>query len=77
MLRKTIDRHDPDLIISGVKIGQTDVSGMNSAQATEAVTKAVQTYSGQKLILKLTEDQQAEATLEELGISAADLESAV
>ncbi len=77
MLRKTIDRHDPDIIISGVKIGQTDVSGMNSAQATEAVTKAVQTYSGQKLILKLTEDQQAEATLEELGISAADLESAV
>lgn len=74
---RTIKAHDPDIIISGVKIGGTDVSGMNAAQAKEAVTQAAQEYSGRKLVLRLADGQQTEATLAELGLTVPDLESAV
>ena len=74
---RTIKAHDPDTIISGVKIGDTDVSGMNAAQAKEAVTQAAQEYSGRKLVLRLADGQQTEATLAELGLTVPDLESAV
>ena len=77
MFYRTISKYDPDIIISGVKIGETDVSGMNMDQAKEAVMQAAQDYSARKLILTLEDGQQAEATLGELGISVPDLESAV
>ena len=37
LLRYTISRYDPDVIISGVYVGETDVSGMTREQAKEAV----------------------------------------
>ncbi len=77
MFYRTIKEYDPDIIISGVKIGNTDVSGMDAAQAKEAVMQAVQEYSGRRLVLRLADGQQAEATLAELGLSVPDLESAV
>ena len=36
LLRYTISRYDPDVIISGVYVGETDVSGMTREQAKEA-----------------------------------------
>ena len=32
MFRMTIRRYDPDIIISGVTVGGTDVSGMNASR---------------------------------------------
>ena len=39
LFRMTIAKYDPDIIIPGVTIGGTDVSGMNAAQAEAAVKK--------------------------------------
>lgn len=77
MFHKTISKYDADIIISGVMIGNTDVSGMSTAEAKEAVTLAAQEYAARTLVLSLADDQQAEATLEELGMSVPDLDDAV
>ena len=39
MFRVTINKYDPDIIINGVWIGDTDVSGMTRQEAVEAVTR--------------------------------------
>lgn len=77
MFRMTIDKYDPDIIISGVTIGGTDVSGMNAAQAEAAVKKKADEYASRKITLKLDDERSAEITLTELGMSAADLDSVI
>lgn len=75
--RRTIRQADPDTIISGVRIGDTDVSGMNASQAKEAVNQAVREYSGRRIVLSLGDGQEAEVTLGDLGMSVPDLDSLV
>ena len=77
LFRTTIDRYDPDIIIQGVKIGETDVSGMTARQATEAVNQATKAYAEKTLTLKADDERQAEATLTELGMAAPDLNTVV
>lgn len=77
MFRITIAKHDPDIIISGVKIGGTDVSGMNAAQAEAAVKKAAEEYASRVIVLELDEERRAEAALTEFGMSAADLDPVI
>lgn len=77
MFRMTISKYDPDIIISGVSIGDTDVSGMNAAQAVAAVKKTAEEYASQKIVLKLDGERSAEAALTELGMSVADLDSVI
>lgn len=77
LFRTTIARYDPDVIIQGVKIGATDVSGMTARQATEAVNEATEAYGEKTLILKADDERQAEATLTELGMTAPDLNTVV
>ena len=50
MFQMTIRRYDPDIIISGVTVGGTDVSGMNSVQAEAAVRKAAEDYASASVI---------------------------
>lgn len=77
MFRMTISKYDPDIIISGVTIGGTDVSGMNASQAEAAVKKTADEYASRKITLKLDEERMAETTLTELGMSVEDLESVI
>lgn len=77
MFHFTISKYDPDIIIPGVKIGGTDVSGMNAAQAEAAVKKAVQDYASQEITLRLDAERDEEVLLADLGVYAADLDRAV
>lgn len=77
MFHMTISKYDPDIIISGVSIGGTDVSGMNAAQAEAAVKKSAEEYASQRIVLKLDGARSAEAALTEFGMSVADLDSAI
>lgn len=78
MFRMTIKKYDPDIIISGVTVGGTDVSGMNSAQAEAAVKRAAEEYaSGSIITLELDGERRAETALSELGMYAADLDSVI
>lgn len=77
MFQRTIDKQDPNRIISGVKIGNTDVSGLTSDQARQQVEKAIAQYKTTVIVLSLGEGQEAEATLEELGVHSPDMEEAL
>lgn len=78
MFQMTIRRYDPDIIISGVTVGGTDVSGMNSVQAEVAVRKAAEDYASASVItLELDGERRTEAALSELGMYAADLDSVI
>lgn len=74
LLRDTISRYDPDVIISGVYVGETDVSGMTREQAKEAVEATLQLYGGEKITFQLENGNQAGAVLAELGISVKNLD---
>lgn len=74
VMRYTISRYDPDVIINGVSVGETDVSGMTKEQAKEAVETTLQLYGGEKITLQLENGNQAGAALAELGLSVKDLD---
>ncbi len=77
MIRRTIDSYDPDIIISGISIGETDVSGMTAGEAADAVNAAMQAYGGEEITLTLKNGTQAVTTLQALGMSVKDLDSIV
>lgn len=78
MFRMTIRRYDPDIIISGVTVGGTDVSGMNASQAEAAVKKAAEDYASDSIImLELDGERRTETALSDLGMYAADLDSVI
>lgn len=74
MFRVTISRQDPDIIISGVLIGDTDVSGMTKDEAIAAVTKDTENYAQETVTAELDSERKADLTLAELGMSVKDLE---
>ena len=74
MLHRTIDRYDPEIIIGGVSVGETDVSGMTAAEAEAAVEQTMQQYGAETVTLTLENGGQAQATLTELGLKAKNLE---
>ena len=77
MLHRTIDRYDPNIIISGVSIGETDVSGMTEKEARAAVEQTIEQYSAETITLNLENGGQAQATLGELGLTAKNLDRIV
>lgn len=77
MVHRTISRYDPEIIVDGVKIGSTDVSGMTADEAEQAVLTELEKYEGTELTLKVDSGRKAEATLAELGVSVPDLDKAV
>lgn len=77
MFRITINRYDPDIIINGVWIGDTDVSGMTRQEAYEAVTRDTAGSAQEAVTVKLDSERKAEVTLSELGMLPKDLEKIV
>lgn len=77
MALKTIRSYDPEKIISGVKIGMTDVSHMTADEAKKAVLDDIEKYAQNELVLIIDENRKAEILLSDLGISAENLDSAV
>ena len=76
-IRRTISGYDPDIIIDGVSIGETDVSGMTAEEAKAAVESASQSYADEEIILTLENGEQGSTTLGELGLSVKDLDRIV
>ena len=77
MFRVTINKYDPDIIINGVWIGDTDVSGMTRQEAVEAVTRDTAGCAQETVTAKLDSERKAELTLSELGMAPKDLEKLV
>ena len=69
MLRCTVEKYDPDIIIDGVSIGDTDVSGMTAEEAKTAVTEDAGQISGGLIVFTLEDGREARATLKELGMT--------
>lgn len=76
-IRRTISGYDPDIIIDGVSIGETDVSGMTAEEAKAAVESASQSYADEEIILTLENGEQGSTTLGDLGLSVKDLDRIV
>lgn len=74
---KMIDKYDKDQIISGVSVGETDVSGMTKEEALAAVEADMQQYASVAITLTLADGNSASASLSELGISVHNLEEIV
>lgn len=77
MILRTIDSYDKDIIIDGVSIGETDISGMTAEEAKSAVESAAQAYAGVELVLSLDDGRQGTVTLGDLGFSVKDLDNIV
>lgn len=74
LLRRTVEKYDPDIIIDGVFIGDTDVSGMTAEEAKAAVSENTGLISGELIVFTLEDGREARATLKELGAAVKDLE---
>ena len=77
MIARTIGGYDETVIINGVSVGETDVSGMTAKEAKEAVESAAQAYAGVELVLSLDGERQGSTSLGELGFSVKDLDSII
>lgn len=77
VLRSYVKKHDDGKILSGVYVGNTDVSRMSRSQALEAVQKDVADCGAVMITLEISEGEKFEASLRELGLSAPKLEDAV
>lgn len=77
MLRRTLEQYEPDIIIDGVFIGDTDVSGMTAEEAEAAVGADTEQISGELIIFDLGDGREARATLKELGLSVKELDKII
>ena len=77
VLRSYVKKHDDGKILSGVFVGNTDVSGMNRKEALEAVQKDVTDCGAVMVTLEISEGKEFEASLNELGLSSPGLKDAV
>lgn len=76
-LHRYIRKFDERIIIQGVSIGDTDVSGLNAKRAKEKIQKELSVYADEKVILTLEDGRKAEATLGELGLTIKEIDSVV
>ena len=77
ILRRTLEQYEPDIIIDGVFIGATDVSGMTAEEAEAAVEADTEQISGELIIFDLGDGREARATLKELGLSVKELDKII
>ena len=77
MIARTIGSYDETIIIDGVSIGETDVSGMTAKEAKSAVESAAQAYAGVELVLSLDGERQGSVSLGDLGLSVKDLDGII
>lgn len=77
ILRSYVKKHDDGKALSGVYVGNTDISGMTKSEATEAVQKAVADYEAVNMHFQISGGEEIEATLQELGFSAPSVKETV
>lgn len=77
VLRRAVKKHDDGTILQGVHIGNMDVSGMTEKEAAKAVKAELKKYGSETFSFKLETGDIIEATLDELGFKAKDVQAAV
>lgn len=77
LLRGYVKKHDDGKILSGVYVGNTDVSRMNSKEAMEAVQKEIKNYGAVMVTVEIAEGKTVEVSLQELNLSSPTLKDAV
>ena len=75
-LRSYVNRIPEDQILDNVFIGTVEVSGMSREEAKTAVESHYQEHLGYTAVLRV-QDESAEATMDELGLKAVDLDGLV
>lgn len=77
ILRSYVKKHDDGRILSGVYVGNTDVSGMNRLEAVEAVKREIAGFGAETITVELADGRGIEASLQELGLSSPSVEDIV
>ncbi len=77
ILRSYVKKHDDGKILSGIYVGNTDVSGMERSEAIEAVKKEISACGAETVMIEIAGGQNIEANLKELGLSSPDVEDVV
>lgn len=77
ILRSYVKKHDDGKILSGIYVGNTDVSGMERSEAIEVVKKEVSACGAETVMIEIAQGENIEATLQELGLSSSDVEDVV
>ena len=75
-LYKYVNKVKPDTIAHNIFIGETEVSGMKSKAAKQAVASTLEVYQGQKLSLSVGEET-VELTLADIGLSVKEVDKLV
>lgn len=76
-MHRYIKKFDERIIIQGVSVGNTDVSGLNAQKAKEKVQKELSVYADEKVVLSLEDGRQAEVSLGELGLTVKKIDSVI
>lgn len=76
-LRRYISKFDERIIISGVSVGNTDVSGLNAKRAKEKIKEDLADYADEEIQLTLDDGREGDATLGELGLTIKDLDAVI
>lgn len=77
ILRSYVKKHDDGKILSGIYVGNTDVSGMNQKEALDEVQKEIANCRSVMVTVEIAEGKEIQASLEELGLSAPKAKDAV
>lgn len=77
ILHSYVKKHDDGKILSGVYVGNTDVSGMERLEAIEAVKKDISACGAETIMVEIAEGQKMEVSLQELGLSSPSMEDVV
>ena len=77
ILRSYVKKHDDGKILSGIYVGNTDVSGMDRSQAIEAVKREIAFCGSETVEVEIEEGKKIEASLQELGLFSPTVEDTV
>lgn len=77
ILHSYVKKHDDGKILSGVYVGNTDVSGMERLEAIEAVKREIAFCGSESIAVEIGEGKKIEASLKELGLFSPTVEDAV
>ena len=75
-LSRAVKKHDDGTVLQGVRIGNTEVSGMTEKEAVKAVNAAVKEYGSEVFSFQLETGDMIKASLEELGLQAKNVKAA-
>lgn len=77
VLHSYVKKHDDGKILSGVYVGNTDVSGMERLEAIEAVKREIAFCGSESIVVEIGEGKKIEASLKELGLFSPTVEDVV